>query len=122
MYKVVDLDVYKKCKILLRHTLECVRHFNKDFRDSLGKAMIEQATLAFISICEANPLCPKGKVEKLEIAKTAIRMLDGFFQASFDIKALKGVDKRDKAIFYCADAIGDVTRWKRYNKRALLPS
>ena len=119
MSDITTLSVFKKAKALLSHTMICTKSFNRAYRDTMGKTMVDHAMEAFILICEANALDAAGKVEKLELAKRSIRTLDGFYHAAFDIRALEGMKKKSDAMQYCSDLLGDVTKWKRYNKKQL---
>lgn len=117
MSDITTLSVFKKSKAILSHTMICTKGFNASYRDTIGRTMVDHAINCFILICEANPLDVSGKIRKLEKAERAIRTLDGFYHAAFDIRALEGLKKKSEATQLCAELLGDVTKWKRYNQR-----
>ncbi len=113
------LPIYKKSRDLLQHTVICVKEFPRDYRDNFGKLMIEHAMSAFILICEANPLNYSGKIAKLDEAEIAVKTLDNFFHASFDMRFFMGMKKKARAMELTANLLDDIKRWRRYNVDAL---
>ena len=114
-----NLPIFRKSRELLQHTILCVKDFPRDYRETFGKLMIDYAIKSFTLICETNPLNYSGKIEKLGEAEIAVKTLDNYFHAAFDIRIMMGIKRKSQAMELVSTLLDDIKKWKRYNENAL---
>ena len=81
--------------------------------------MIDYAIKSFTLICETNPLNYSGKIAKLEEAEIAVKTLDNYFHAAFDMRIMMGIERKSQAMELVSTLLDDIKKWKRYNENAL---